>query len=756
MRKGSKSFNDQLSLFYGDSASKVINATIQVTDSCNLACTYCYQINKKKHIMDSETGKEFIDMLLLGTKGVKEYLGQIDGLILEFIGGEPFLAIDLIEELTDYLIDKMIELNHPFLDKYRISICSNGVLYFDPKVQAYIKKHFNHLSFNISIDGNKELHDACRIFPDGSGSYDIAIAGVKHYTDSLGGIMGSKMTLAPQNIDKTFEAVKNLIGLGYKEINLNCVFEEGWTAEHAKILYNQLKWLSDYMIDNGLTEDVYVSMFEQRFFRPMSPEQNNNWCFPKGTYILTPYGEKDIADLNINDLVVTKDFIEKISNIYTHEEKVFKLKATGMYETLVTAEHPYWAKKKIGINQYSNAQWIPVKNLSKSDKIALKKMPFGDKSVNKAVAYIAGRYVGDGWYSTTGYKICCAHDEKDELEEALKKAKIIYSHSLYPTVEQFNISARNKELIDIISSCGVSADTKCLPKDIFNWTIDSAKAFLDGYLSADGYYSEKKKMFRCNTVSHELAQELLDLIRSLGYFPMCSIDYREGESKIEGRTVHIKNRYNIEFRPDKYSKFCSYDQIEDCVWTTISDIQQTEEIETVYDLTIEVDHSFIANGAIVHNCGGTGKMIAVDYKGDIYPCLRYMESSLGDDIKPPIIGNLKDGIMVTDEQKHCVECLKAITRRSQSTDECFYCPIAEGCAWCSAYNYQCFGTADKRATYICIMHKARALANAYYWNKKFRKEHSNKRMKLWIPENWALEIIDQDEWDMLKQMEGAE
>ena len=189
------------------------------------------------------------------------------------------------------------------------------------------------------------------------------------------------------------------------------------------------------MIDNDLTEDVYVSMFEQRFFRPMSPEQNNNWCFPKGTYILTPYGEKDIADLNINDLVVTKDSIEKISNIYTHEEKVFKLKATGMYETLVTAEHPYWAKKKIGINQYSKAQWIPVKNLSKSDKIALKKMPFGDKSVNKDVAYIAGRYVGDGWYSTTGYKICCAHDEKDELEETLKKAKIIYSHSLYPTVE---------------------------------------------------------------------------------------------------------------------------------------------------------------------------------------------------------------------------------------------------------------------------------------------------------------------------------
>ena len=104
-----------------------------------------------------------------------------------------------------------------------------------------MRKYFNFISLSISIDGNKELHDACRVFPDGSGSYDIAISAVKHYTQVLGGAMGSKMTIAPQNVAYVFNAVKNLIDLGYKEINLNCVFEEGWTAEHAKILYNQLK-----------------------------------------------------------------------------------------------------------------------------------------------------------------------------------------------------------------------------------------------------------------------------------------------------------------------------------------------------------------------------------------------------------------------------------------------------------------------------------------------------------------------------------
>jgi uncharacterized protein len=53
-------------------------------------------------------------------------------------------------------------------------------------VQAFIKKHVNDISLSISIDGNKELHDSCRIFPDGSGSYDIAMAAVKHYREIYG------------------------------------------------------------------------------------------------------------------------------------------------------------------------------------------------------------------------------------------------------------------------------------------------------------------------------------------------------------------------------------------------------------------------------------------------------------------------------------------------------------------------------------------------------------------------------------------
>ena len=380
--------------------------------------------------MPFDVAKRFIDMLLAAKDdNDNEYVNSENspGLIIEFIGGEPFLEIDLMDQITDYFISEMLRLQHPWATRYMISICSNGLLYFDERVQRYMQKHRNHLSFSITIDGNKELHDACRIQPNGKGSYDIAMAAVKDWM-SKGYFMGSKITVAPGNVMYVFDAVKDIIENDYDDININCVYEEGWTAEHALILYEQLKKLADYMLENNLVETHRVAMFEENFFKPKDPSDDQNWC------------------------------------------------------------------------------------------------------------------------------------------------------------------------------------------------------------------------------------------------------------------------------------------------------------------------------------GGNGAMIAVDWKGDIYPCLRYMESSLGESVPPMIIGNVYDGIMTKQCEQDCVHCLRSITRRSQSTDECFYCPIAEGCSWCSAFNYQTFGTADKRATYICIMHKARVLANVYFWNKWYRQQGLEKRFENHCPDEWALEIISQEELDILKQL----
>lgn len=56
--------------------------------------------------------------------------------------------------------------------------------------------------------------------------------------------------------------------------------------------------------------------------------------------------------------------------------------------------------------------------------------------------------------------------------------------------------------------------------------------------------------------------------------------------------------------------------------------------------------------------------------------------------------------------------------------------------WCTAYNYQIFGTPNKRATFICPMHKARVLANEYYWHL------AGEEYSIEMPEQWRREIVD--------------
>jgi uncharacterized protein len=153
-------------------------------------------------------------------------------------------------------------------------------------------------------------------------------------------------------------------------------------------------------------------------------------------------------------------------------------------------------------------------------------------------------------------------------------------------------------------------------------------------------------------------------------------------------------------------------------------------------------------------CGGVLKenhmYFAVDHEGNLYPCIRYMKSSLNDTQAPLIIGDIYENNFEKYEKN--INLLSNITRRSQSTDECFYCPIAAGCSWCSGYNYEEFGTPNKRATYICCMHKASSLANVYYLNTLYSHLNLNQRFPLFLSENEALNIISKEEYNYLIQL----
>ena len=117
------------------------------------------------------------------------------------------------------------------------------------------------------------------------------------------------------------------------------------------------------------------------------------------------------------------------------------------------------------------------------------------------------------------------------------------------------------------------------------------------------------------------------------------------------------------------------------------------------------------------NWCGSGRMLAIDGKGNFYPCNRFTKFSLRSKA-PRIIGNVWTGI-----NSNLLRPFLSLDRISQSPLECIICDVASGCAWCQGENYDSASTATiyQRSVAICKMHKARVRANNYYWNKLFRK-----------------------------------
>ena len=147
---------------------KAQSLTFIVTEDCNLRCKYCYITHKASNAkMSLEVAQKFIDYVLSGSIKMQE------AVILDFIGGEPLLEVDLISQICDYFKIKAYEKNIDWYWNYRINISTNGVNYSDKNVQGFIAKNKGKLSIGISIDGTKEKHDSQRVFPNSSGSYEI-------------------------------------------------------------------------------------------------------------------------------------------------------------------------------------------------------------------------------------------------------------------------------------------------------------------------------------------------------------------------------------------------------------------------------------------------------------------------------------------------------------------------------------------------------------------------------------------------------
>ena len=263
--------------------------TFIVTKDCQLVCKYCYLVGKNsKERMSWEVAKAAIDYILSHESDFTE-----ESVTWDFIGGEPFLEIDLIDRICDYLKSEMFRLNHHWFNNYRFAFSTNGINYNSEKVQNFIKKNHTHLSIGLTIDGTEKKHDLNRIWkPTGEdfkrmeaglpfherGSYKDVVCNIPLWLKQFPNA-STKVTISSADIPYIKESVLHLYSLGIHEVNINCVFEMTWEEDDDLKFEKQLILLADEIIDGNLYKDYACSFFTEHLGKPLDKKlDNQNWC----------------------------------------------------------------------------------------------------------------------------------------------------------------------------------------------------------------------------------------------------------------------------------------------------------------------------------------------------------------------------------------------------------------------------------------------------------------------------------------------
>ena len=140
---------------------------LNITNQCNLACTYCYEFgadkiatqkNKPKY-MTLETAKSSVDFLLDGS-------GERQAVHITFFGGETLMNFLLLRAVVEYATAEAAARGR----QITFSLTTNATLLTD-EIIAFLSD--NGVGVTVSMDGPPDLQDKRRVYKSGKGSYAV-------------------------------------------------------------------------------------------------------------------------------------------------------------------------------------------------------------------------------------------------------------------------------------------------------------------------------------------------------------------------------------------------------------------------------------------------------------------------------------------------------------------------------------------------------------------------------------------------------
>ena len=373
-------------------------------------------------------------------------------------------------------------------------------------------------------------------------------------------------------------------------------------------------------------------------------DTGNDDCLLPDTLIKTINGYKPIKDIKLGELVLTHlGNYKKVINICERNFKgnMYKLKFRGKLELNLTYNHPiyiypnkYRQNSRFNKNN-TNSQWLLPneinnnnicvsirENLLENQNLTIKytdlyeinkfsyenNVKLKEICLDKNFAKFLGLFLADGnCYQPKNdvYRMSIAFN-KNHIEliswvkNYLNSIGLKYYERLYKKVtNSYTLIFNDKTLFTLLNKCYNENREKILPEYAYKLGKD-LEFLLEYWLIGDGWLklsknNRKKCRIGCS-ISRQLALSMMDIANSIGKYAIISKNIRK---RYEKRT---KDQYWVTIYDEKIIGAVDIDISNFEYGSRIDKVDIYNYEGLVYNLEVEDDNSYIAEGLVLHNC----------------------------------------------------------------------------------------------------------------------------------------------------------